>query len=84
MSGYLRNVAVSCSQLLNALLGGDPDMTVSASAHVRSMLGGSDRARAVIDAVFFFEKDHCRQSFERDVAFATKVRDLQERIFSGR
>jgi hypothetical protein len=68
---YIVNILKSLSQLLNALLGGNPKMTLSAR------LGASvvkKRLHAIIicrflSMVFFWEKgDHCIVSFERDKA----------------
>ena len=84
MTTYLHNLAVSLSQFANTLLGGHPDMTISAAAWVRSQTGQGDRVRAAMDALFWWEAEHCRESFLRDVQFASRVFNLQRRILRGR
>jgi hypothetical protein len=83
MTIYLHNLAVSLSQLANTLLGGHPDMTISAAAWVRSQTAQGDRVRAAMDALFWWDADHCRESFLRDVQFASRVLNIQRRILRG-
>jgi len=65
MKTYLHHLLVSLSQLANTLLGGHPDMTISSAAWVRSQTGQGDRVRALMDAIFWWDADHCAESFER-------------------
>jgi hypothetical protein len=63
MIEYLKNLLIALDQLANAVLGGDPDETIS------SRLGkASDPlgvwARGVVDGIF--GKDHCDKSVEKD------------------
>lgn len=65
----LKNVLIALDQLLNALANGAPDETLSSRAH---------RARAAckpgwrwvagcIDALFFWEAQHCYESWRAEV-----------------
>jgi len=83
MKAYFHHIFVSFSQLANTLLGGHPDMTISASAWVRSQTGQGDKVRALMDALFFWEESHCQESFERDVRFASRVFHWQRQILRG-
>jgi len=60
---YLKNILVAIDQLLNALVGGWCDESLSSHAY-RS----SQTVCKIIDTILFFDKDHCRRSFhsERD------------------
>ena len=83
MRAYLHNVAVSLSQWLNVLIGGHPDMTLSSAAWVRSQLGRGDTPRRIMDTLFWWDADHCKESFERDVRFASRVFHWQRQILRG-
>ena len=61
----LKNVLIGIDQLANTLLGGDPDETLSArSWRLREK---NPRMHKVIDTIFFFDKDHCRTSYESEL-----------------
>lgn len=58
---------IAVDQLLNTLLAGWPDETLSSRAH--RMDGRKRRwtiARAVIDGLFFWQTAHCKQAFESE------------------
>ena len=60
---YARAVLISIDQLVNALLGGMPDETISSRAWRWEQDGIRSWPRKLIDALFFMEKEHCRQSY---------------------
>lgn len=62
---YCKNLLIAIDQLVNALLGGHADETLSSRAH-RARLIGKPLAAEVIDWLFFFDKDHCREAFESE------------------
>ncbi len=70
---YAMNVLAALSQLLNALLFGDCNMTFSARCHVRQDEPLFAVLRPVVDALFWFDDDHCRSSWLRDIEFSHKV-----------
>ena len=58
----LKQIAVAIDQLVNALLGGMADETLSARAYrTRSPL------ERYIDAIFFWDENHCRTSFQSEL-----------------
>lgn len=64
MRAYLLNVLIAFDQLLNALIGGWPDETMSAWAYRVRRDGKPWGFMAdVIDALFFWQPDHCMQSY---------------------
>jgi len=75
MLAYLGRLATMLSQVANTLVGGNPDSTLSARLWVAGQLGDSRAARAVaaINALFFWQENHCRGSWARDVVFAQEV-----------
>ena len=54
----LKQVAIAIDQLFNTLLGGMADETLSARAHRTGSAW-----EPVIDALFFWQDDHCFQSY---------------------
>lgn len=75
MKQYLLRVLAWLSQGVNCiLLGGHHDVTVSARAYLNR-----ERSRVwcaayrALNAVFFWQDDHCRDSWLADVAWAEEV-----------
>ena len=77
MKQYLLRIAAWLSQGVNCiLLGGHHDVTVSARAYLNR-----ERSRVwyaayrALNAVFFWQADHCRDSWLADVIWANEVID---------
>ena len=64
---YLFNLLYSLDQLLNTFLGGNADETLSS----RLYREGS-RFRHVVNALFFWQDEHCKQSFLNEYKRRTK------------
>ena len=64
----LMRLAIGFDQLLNALLGGDIDETLSSRAYRRTRTGSRkwQRIESAINAVFFWQHEHCRESFRNE------------------
>ena len=60
-------VLIAIDQLINTLLGGFADETLSSRAYRLELERGRTWARKLIDGLFFFDKDHCRTSYESEV-----------------
>lgn len=77
MKAYFLRGAAWLSQGINCvLLGGHHDQTVSARAYVQRHDRRWGRAYRAINAVFFWQKDHCRSSHASDVEFAEHIARL--------
>lgn len=63
MRHWIVQVLIALDQLVNALCGGWADETLSAHAH---RAGWSWRRRA-INALFFWQPDHCRAAYESEM-----------------
>lgn len=60
----LKNIAIAFDQLINTLLGSQPDETLSAKAwRMRLVSKPWKVAQVVIDAIFFWQNEHCKQSY---------------------
>lgn len=71
---YVTRIAAWLSQGANCIvLNGSPDQTVSARAYVQRHTPGWRIAYRAINALFFWQADHCRESHEADVRFARDV-----------
>ena len=62
---YLLNILIALDQLLNVVFcAGEPDETMSSNAWRMEQAGKPwGFMRAVIDALLFFDPDHCASSF---------------------
>ena len=76
MKTFLHNVKqllICVDQLANVLIGlcGNrkawADETMSAHAHRLELEHGRSWARKLIDALFWFDKNHCKESYESEV-----------------
>jgi hypothetical protein len=85
MRGRLARLGTTTSQFANVLLfDGHPDESVSARAYRQGVLGGHpgwNRARKVLDKVFFWEPDHCAKSHKEDLYFAFSIMRTQKKRF---
>jgi hypothetical protein len=68
MKTYLLNNVVALDQQINTLLGGSPDETLSARAYRTEQQGKTFGKffRPAIDALFFFDHDHCRNAYNAE------------------
>ncbi len=69
MRNYVHQVLVALDQLLNALLNGWADETLSSRAY-RAELNGTywgRITRPLIDLIFFWQADHCAGAFRAEI-----------------
>ncbi len=68
MKQYLLNNAIAFDQQVNTLLGGEPDETLSARAYRTEQQGKlfGRLFRPLIDALFFFDKNHCQKAYNAE------------------
>lgn len=65
--GYLENLAIAFGQLFNALFNGACDETLSARAHRLSFGRERHWPKRILNAIFFWQDDHCKASYESEV-----------------
>ena len=58
----MRQVLIALDQLVNTILAGHADETLSARAYRLSRDRGRHWPRRVIDALFFWDENHCEQA----------------------
>ena len=81
MKQYLLNVLIAIDQLVNALIGGYPDETLSASAYIGEQEGKplGRFFRPVIDFLFRpFERSHCRNAYLAEIKGLQMPRRVRE------
>lgn len=68
MGSYLTNILIALDQVLTALIGGFPDESLSSYAYRMDIQGAQAGkiTRPLIDAVFFWDDEHCRKSWEAE------------------
>lgn len=64
---YLVRVLIALDQLLSTLACGFPDETLSARAWRERRRRPWGVVRAAIDLLFFWQPDHCRRSYLREL-----------------
>ena len=66
---YIKNVAISIDKLANSLLWGSNAETLSARAYRMNDKKKRWRVtRSIIDTLLFWDKEHCKASYEASVA----------------
>lgn len=74
MKRYVFSTAEAISQLGHAVLfGGSPNITISARCYLERQKPIWRIAYRVINRIFFFQEDHCRDSWASDVKFAREA-----------
>lgn len=63
---YSKNLFIAVDQLIFAFFGGSCDETLSSYAYRREQAGKGKALRVLIDCLFFFENEHCRQAYESE------------------
>ena len=66
MTTYVMKVLIAFDQLANAVIGGHPDETLSAAAH-RGHLEGRSGWRNLINGLFWWQGDHCRDAHQSEL-----------------
>ena len=60
-------IAVALDQMVNTLLGGWADETLSARAWRHKLDGSRSWPAWIIDHLFFWQKDHCKTAWESEL-----------------
>lgn len=69
---YILRISIGFDQLCNAILGGEPDETLSARLHRHRELPGWRVGRLLVDGLFFWQRDpvrggHCKQAWKSEM-----------------
>lgn len=70
---YLIRLSTAISQMGNALIGGNPNRTISARCYLNRDKRGWRQAYKVINIVYFWQSNHCKESHNADIQFAREV-----------
>lgn len=60
---YSKKVLIAIDQLINAIIGGWPDESISSRSYRWEKDGKRSWTRKLIDAIFFWEDQHCYASY---------------------
>lgn len=64
----LKQVLIAIDRRINALLDGNPNETLSSRAYRMEQAGKPmGFMRRVIDTLFWFDKDHCKESYQNEL-----------------
>jgi hypothetical protein len=64
---YIKNVLIGIDQLANTIFRGEPDETLSSRAWRLEQERGRKWPRILIDLLFFFDKNHCYESYLSEI-----------------
>ena len=70
-------IFVALDQLINTLIGGFADETLSSRAH-RRRLRGKGGVAWVIDHIFFWQDEHCKTAYESELERAQLPVEFRE------
>lgn len=70
-------ILVALDQLINTLIGGYADETLSSRAH-RRRLRGKGGVAWVIDHIFFWQDEHCKTAYESELERAQLPVEFRE------
>jgi len=74
----MKQVAIAIDQLLNTALGGWADETISARIWRNRSIPWWREARWLVDKLFFWQPNHCYQSFVSELQRNQLPEDYQE------
>ena len=77
---YWKQVLIAIDQLLNAIFRGYADETLSSRAWRHYVKGDRRWPCRLIDALLWFDKDHCRTSYESEVERRQLPPSMREKI----
>lgn len=63
---YGKRILIAIDQLLNTLLGGWPDETLSSRCYRWARDGVRAWPRKLVNGLFFWQRDHCKSSYESE------------------
>ena len=63
---YIKNVLIAIDQLFNAAIGGYCDESLSSRVYRLEQNGVMAWPRRLIDRIFFWEPNHCRESYRSE------------------
>ena len=76
----LLRLSAWASQTVNVwLLFGHHDQTVSARCYVNRCKRGWRTVYYLVNGLFFWQDDHCKESYEQDVLFSKEVEDMKSK-----
>lgn len=61
-----KRILIALDQLMNALAGGWPDETLSSRCWRWDASGKRTWPRKTVDGLFFWDRNHCRESYESE------------------
>ena len=63
---YIEGLFIAFDQFINAVLGGWPDETLSSRCYRWARDGVRAWPRKLVDGLFFWQREHCKSSYESE------------------
>lgn len=64
---HLKQFAISIDQTINTIFGGWADESISSRSHRLAEERGRPWPKRIINALFFWQEDHCREAYESEI-----------------
>jgi hypothetical protein len=83
--GFVRRIKatlIALDNLVAAVIWGYPGLTISAQMYRWELQGKRSWPRKLVDLIFWFDPDHCRKSYENEVAGLRLPRDMRKVVES--
>ena len=71
-------ICVALDQLVNTIFGGFADETISSRSHRAYVSGKRKWTRNVINALFFWQADHCKEAYESEMSRSQLPPEMRE------
>ena len=78
MLGYIKNVLIGVDQLVNAVIGGWPDESLSSRSWREYVSGKRLWPKRLIDTLLWFDKNHCEEAYLSEKERRQLPPDLRE------
>lgn len=63
----IKRFAIAANQSVCLIFTGRNDLTLSGRAHIKHVKQGKSNWRTFVNAIFFWQEDHCKSAFEWEV-----------------
>lgn len=72
-------VLIALDQLINTLIWGMADETLSARAHRHALKGDRKWPEKLINALFFWQSNHCKEAYESEINRSQLPPEMREK-----
>jgi hypothetical protein len=64
---YIENILIAFDQLINTILLGSPDETISSRLYRNRDVGFTKHGYVLVNKLFFWQDNHCKMAYESEI-----------------